>query len=181
MGGLDGVATLLHLARGGEIGESGKSPHTVVVDAPHRQLRRYGTVEQLTSSRESAQRPVLLVPPLAVSTDCYDLTPGLSLVEFLLSTGRVPYVLDFGEMTREDRHLGGFADFSPTSFPARSPQPLRTSTPARRPARGSTCSAGAWAAPSRSSPSPRIRVCRCGRSPRSEPHSIMTASRRTPW
>ncbi|WP_024499161.1 alpha/beta hydrolase [Gordonia amicalis] len=110
MGGLDGVATLLHLARGGEIGESGKSPHTVVVDAPHRQLRRYGTVEQLMSSRESAQRPVLLVPPLAVSTDCYDLTPGLSLVEFLLSTGRVPYVLDFGEMTREDRHLG-FADF----------------------------------------------------------------------
>ncbi|ETA08316.1 MULTISPECIES: alpha/beta hydrolase [Gordonia] len=110
MGGLDGVATLVHLARGGEIGESHQTPHTVLVTAPHRQVRRYGTVEQLDSARRASTRPVLLVPPLAVSTDCYDLSPGLSVVEHLLSTGRVPYVLDFGDMTRGDRHLG-FADF----------------------------------------------------------------------
>ncbi|MEO9329424.1 alpha/beta hydrolase [Gordonia aurantiaca] len=110
MGGLDGVATLIHLARGGEVGETRPTPNTVLVDAPHRQLRRYGTDEELTSARAASTRPVLLIPPLAVSTNCYDLTPGLSLVEHLLATGRVPYVVDFGEMTRDDRDLG-FEDF----------------------------------------------------------------------
>lgn len=110
MAGLDGVAKLLHLARGGQVGEPHETPNTVLEDASHRQLRRYGSVGQLTSARRSSQRPVLLVPPLAVSTDCYDLASGLSVVEYLLSTGRVPYVLDFGDMTRDDRHLG-FADF----------------------------------------------------------------------
>nr|WP_223204864.1 alpha/beta hydrolase [Gordonia jinghuaiqii] len=101
---------MIHLARGGEIGEPHETPHTVVVDAPHRQLRRYGTDEQVTAALDTGRRPVLLIPPLAVSTSCYDLASGLSVVEFLLSTGRVPYVVDFGEMTRADRHLG-FPDF----------------------------------------------------------------------
>lgn len=108
--GFDGVATLVHLARGGEIGESHETPHTLIADGPHRTLRRYGTDDEVVAAAGTGRRPVLLVPPLAVSTACYDLADGLSVVQFLLSTGRVPYVLDFGDMTRADRHLG-FADF----------------------------------------------------------------------
>jgi polyhydroxyalkanoate synthase len=110
VGGFDGVATLVHLARGGQIGESHETPHTVIADAPHRTLRRYGTDDEVIAAVGTGRRPVLLIPPLAVSTSCYDLADGLSVVQFLLSTGRVPYVLDFGDMTRADRHLG-FADF----------------------------------------------------------------------
>ncbi|VTR08372.1 Uncharacterised protein [Clostridioides difficile] len=32
MGGFDGVATLVHLARGGEIGESHETPYTLIAD-----------------------------------------------------------------------------------------------------------------------------------------------------
>lgn len=110
VGGFDGVATLVHLARGGQIGESHETPHTVIADVPHRTLRRYGTDDEVIAAVGTGRRPVLLIPPLAVSTSCYDLADGLSVVQFLLSTGRVPYVLDFGDMTRADRHLG-FADF----------------------------------------------------------------------
>ncbi|WP_374611803.1 alpha/beta hydrolase [Gordonia sp. (in: high G+C Gram-positive bacteria)] len=110
MGGFDGVATLVHLARGGQIGESHETPHTVIADGPHRTLRRYGTDDEVIAAVGTGRRPVLLIPPLAVSTSCYDLADGLSVVQFILSTGRVPYVLDFGDMTRADRHLG-FGDF----------------------------------------------------------------------
>jgi polyhydroxyalkanoate synthase len=110
VGGLNAVATLVHLARGGEVGESHETPYTVIENAPHRVLRRYGSDDEVVAALGSGHPPVLLVPPLAVSTMCYDLAPDLSMVQFLLSTGRVPYVVDFGEMTRADRRLG-FADF----------------------------------------------------------------------
>ncbi|WP_168699831.1 alpha/beta hydrolase [Gordonia paraffinivorans] len=110
MGGLDGVATLIHLVRGGEVAETRKTPHTVIADGPHRRVLRYGDDAARAAARDGSRPPVLLIPPLAVSTDCYDLAPGLSLVEHLLATGRVPYVVDFGDMTREDRDLG-FEEF----------------------------------------------------------------------
>lgn len=110
VGGFDGVATLVHLARGGEIGEWHETPHSVIAEGPHRTLRRYGADDEVVTAAGTGRRPVLLIPPLAVSTACYDLAEGLSVVQFLLAAGRVPYVLDFGDMTRADRHLG-FADF----------------------------------------------------------------------
>ncbi|MGB3697775.1 MAG: alpha/beta fold hydrolase [Gordonia sp. (in: high G+C Gram-positive bacteria)] len=83
-------------------------------DRPHARLVRYGSAEQLRSARESGQVPVLLVPPLAVPAHCYDLAPGAapanSVVEFLLSTGTIPYVIDFGGVRYADRHLG-FEDY----------------------------------------------------------------------
>src|SRR5690606_22133001 len=64
------------------------APSTVVYDEP------------------PAQRPVLLVPPLAVTPACFDLRDGQSFVRFLLETGRQPYVIDYGQMTYADRDLG---------------------------------------------------------------------------
>lgn len=76
----------------------------IVSDRPHGRLRRYGSREQLDAARAAGRVPVLLVPPLAVPASCYDLAPGVdpanSVVEFLLSTGAVPYVVDFGDAAR---------------------------------------------------------------------------------
>ncbi|MFC4127932.1 alpha/beta fold hydrolase [Nocardia rhizosphaerae] len=76
------------------------TPSEVVYSAPHRTLRRY------RRSGPGTGNPILLVPPLAVTISCYDLRPGQSLVEFLLRLGREVYVIDYGEITYADRHLG---------------------------------------------------------------------------
>ncbi|MCX5045268.1 alpha/beta hydrolase [Aldersonia sp. NBC_00410] len=110
MGMLDGLHMLFHLARGNRVAEDRQTTHTTIDDRPHRVLRRYGTLAQLDAARAAGAPAVLLIPPLAVSARCYDLAPGMSLVEHLLDTGRVPYVVDFGDMTYADRHLG-FEDF----------------------------------------------------------------------
>jgi polyhydroxyalkanoate synthase len=76
-------------------------PTTVLYDEPHRQLRRFDRTSPAT-----AARPVLLVPPLAVSTRCYDLRPGQSLAGHLVERGRETYVVDYGEITFADRAMG---------------------------------------------------------------------------
>ncbi|AZG46521.1 alpha/beta hydrolase [Gordonia insulae] len=107
----DGVRTLYRLTRGERVAEDRPTPSTVIADGPHRHLRRCGTDDDLTKARSSGRTPVLLVPPLAVPARCYDLSPDMSVVAFLLSTGRIPYVVDFGEMGYADRHLGFEAFF----------------------------------------------------------------------
>lgn len=83
---------------------------TVLSTRPHARLVRYGSSAQLAAARAAGQVPVLLVPPLAVPARCYDLAPdaqpGNSVVEFLLSIGTIPYVIDLGDVTYRDRHLG---------------------------------------------------------------------------
>ncbi len=105
-----GVRTLYRLTRGDRVAEDRPTPHTVIAQAPHRTLLRYGSDDEFAAARSARRRPVLLIPPLAVPARCYDLSPDMSLVAFLLSTGRIPYVVDFGEMSYADRHLG-FEDF----------------------------------------------------------------------
>lgn len=89
-------------------------PSEILYDEPHRQLRRYSPEAPVT-----APRPVLLVPPLAVSTGCYDLRPGQSLAGHLVASGRATYVVDYGKMTFADRSMGFEAwidDILPTAI-----------------------------------------------------------------
>lgn len=113
------LATLVRVLRD-EIAPHTSSTSTVIIDRPHARVSRYGTDEQVKQARESGAVPVLLVPPLAVPARCYDLapgvTPGNSVVEFLLSTGTIPYVVDFGDVGRAERHLG-FADYFDSFIP----------------------------------------------------------------
>lgn len=76
------------------------TPSTTIYDEPHRHLSRYDR------STPATGRPVLLVPPLAVTVSCYDLRPGQSLVEYLLEIGKQPYVIDYGQIGYADRDLG---------------------------------------------------------------------------
>lgn len=101
---------MLRLVGGHQVAPDVQTEHTVRHIGAHRELRRYGTTAALAAARASGRPPVLLVPPLAVSARCYDLGPGQSVVSHLLATGRVPYVVDFGEVSRADREIG-FADY----------------------------------------------------------------------
>lgn len=76
-------------------------PATVLSDAPHRRLSRYDRTTPAT-----APRPVLLVPPLAVSARCFDLRPGQSLAAHLVTSGRATYLLDYGPIGFSDRAMG---------------------------------------------------------------------------
>lgn len=86
-----------HFVRGG-VEQARPTPSTVVAERPHGTLHRYDSA--------GTGRPILLVPPLAVSTACFDLRPGQSLVAFLLDTGRPVYLVDYGDIGFADRHLG---------------------------------------------------------------------------
>ncbi|MCX6400101.1 MAG: alpha/beta hydrolase [Propionibacteriales bacterium] len=76
-------------------------PATVLSDAPHRRLSRYDR-----STPATAARPVLLVPPLAVSARCFDLRPGQSLAAHLVAGGRSAYLVDYGAIGFADRAMG---------------------------------------------------------------------------
>ncbi|WFN94621.1 alpha/beta hydrolase [Gordonia sp. LUNF6] len=103
-----------------DLAPSSASESVVLSERPHARLVRYGSADRLRAARESGQVPVLLVPPLAVPAHCYDLAPGAqpgnSVVEFLLGTGTVPYVIDFGDVGYADRRLG-FEDYFGTFIP----------------------------------------------------------------
>ncbi|WP_241385563.1 alpha/beta hydrolase [Rhodococcus sp. CH91] len=75
-----------------------RTPSVIVGDGRHRTLRRFGP--------EDAGPPVLLVTPLAASPTCFDLMPEQSLVRHLLDLGRSVFLVEYGEMTSEDRDLG---------------------------------------------------------------------------
>lgn len=78
---------------------------TTVYDLPHRHLMRY-TAPDAAPAVTPGTRPVLLVPPLAVSIRCYDLRPGQSLAAHLVGSGRATYVIDYGEIGFADRAMG---------------------------------------------------------------------------
>lgn len=88
-----------------------RTPHVVVADGAHRTLRRFASDEARAGAAVAGAAPVLLVPPIAAPATCYDLSPETSVVAHLAATGRVPYLLDFGEMNYADRGLG-FEDFA---------------------------------------------------------------------
>ena len=79
-------------------------PAQVLYDEPHAQLRRF------TSMVTPTGKPVLLVPPLAVPSSCWDLRPGQSLAAHLADgdhgEGRATYVIDYGDITFADRRMG---------------------------------------------------------------------------
>lgn len=113
------LATLARVLRD-EIAPHTATESTVLSSRPHARLVRYGSATQLEAARETGAVPVLLVPPLAVPAGCYDLAPHAaprnSVVEFLLSTGAIPYVVDFGDVGRAERHLG-FEDYFDSFVP----------------------------------------------------------------
>lgn len=76
-------------------------PATVISDEPHQRLTRFDR-----NTPATAERPVLLVPPLAVSARCFDLRPSQSLAAHLVDAGRATYLIDYGRISFADRAMG---------------------------------------------------------------------------
>jgi polyhydroxyalkanoate synthase subunit PhaC len=87
-----------HYVRGG-VETHTPLPSDVVHDEPHATVRRY-------SEASVTGEPILLIPPLAVSISCFDLREEQSLAGFLLGLDRPLYVIDFGDISFDDRRMG---------------------------------------------------------------------------
>jgi putative long chain acyl-CoA synthase len=85
----------LELMRLGRLGEAYGAPYEVVDQGEHHRLRRYATTEA-----EGAP-PALLVPPLMVTSEVYDVSSDTSAVTALGGLGIQPFVVDFGAPERE--------------------------------------------------------------------------------
>ncbi|MGL6233974.1 MAG: AMP-binding protein [Segniliparus sp.] len=78
-----------------------ESDHQIVDTKPMSQLRRYFPPGQRDAPRTA---PVLLVPPLGVSADVYDISEHGAVTQ-LHEAGLDPWVLDFGSPSRSEQEM----------------------------------------------------------------------------
>ncbi len=78
------------------------TPHRTQFDVVHQDriysLRRYQGIER--EEGQGVQAPLLLIPPLMVTSEIYDMAPDLSAVSFLLGQGVDVWMVDFGAPER---------------------------------------------------------------------------------
>ncbi|TVR05087.1 MAG: long-chain-acyl-CoA synthetase [Deltaproteobacteria bacterium] len=89
----------LELLRRGRIGAPWRAAYEVVHEAPTFRLRHYAPDEA------SLRAPLVLVPPLMLTAEVYDISPELSAVEMLRGHGVDTWVVDFGAPEREEGGL----------------------------------------------------------------------------
>ncbi|MGW0176009.1 AMP-binding protein [Rhodococcus sp. NPDC003322] len=85
---------------GGLETEARPSEFTVVDRAPMYRLRRYFADE--VTEADSPRPPILLIPPMMMSADVYDVTQDQGAVGILHSMGLDPWVVDFGSPDTEE-------------------------------------------------------------------------------
>jgi putative long chain acyl-CoA synthase len=90
----DGAANALEILRSGGLVEDHRAEFEVVERGPHHALRRYAGGE--------GGPAVLLVPPLMVTAEIYDISPELSAVAYLGRQGVDAWVVDFGRPEEEE-------------------------------------------------------------------------------
>ncbi len=78
------------------------TPYDVVTQERVYRLRRYRSTAQ---GADTVAAPVLLVPPLMLAADVYDVSPSSSAVSVLADRGIDPWVVDFGAPEREEGGL----------------------------------------------------------------------------
>ncbi|WP_029458100.1 AMP-binding protein [Dietzia alimentaria] len=88
------------------------SPFEIVTRRPMFRLRRYYAAPTVTSGDgsggidddETVRPPIVLVPPMMISADVWDVSPSTSAVAALYEAGMDPWVIDFGS---PDLEAGG--------------------------------------------------------------------------
>lgn len=104
--------------------QSGKTEYEVIAEhlpmrvryyAPEQPSPRASLAEGETETPPTRQHaiPLVMVPPLGVTTETFDLMPDRSLVKFMVESGFRVYLVDWGKPERKDGHLGLF-DYSHT-------------------------------------------------------------------
>ncbi len=95
-----------------------KSGHTwfeLVLDTDLMNVRHYALPDEqritfeddseMPINRDSYDIPLILVPPLGVTSDTFDLLPGRSIVRYYAAKGFKTYLIDWGSPTRKHAHL----------------------------------------------------------------------------
>lgn len=77
-------------------------PRTLIDEGVLREVYHYRPAGHVQESGD----PVLLVTPLAAPSICFDLRRGCSVVEHFVSQGRPTYLVEYGEVSFNDRNLG---------------------------------------------------------------------------
>lgn len=90
------------ILRRGRLGAPWRAPHQVVHHDAHWRLRRYA--RDAATARDDLQ-PLLLVPPLMVTSEVYDISPELSAVAWLAERGVDVWLVDFGAPEVEEGGL----------------------------------------------------------------------------
>jgi putative long chain acyl-CoA synthase len=78
------------------------SPYEVAAEHRVYRLRHYHAA---TNEKASSRPPVLLVPPMMLAAEIYDVSPATSAVSILHEHGADPWVVDFGAAEREEGGL----------------------------------------------------------------------------
>jgi putative long chain acyl-CoA synthase len=115
-----GAQNAAELMRMGRLSAPYRAPFDVAREERTYRLRHYGAMEGARRAKpiDAALRPVLLVPPLMVASEVYDISPELSSVQMLLDAGLDVWLTDFGAPEREaggmertlDDHVRGVSD-----------------------------------------------------------------------
>ncbi len=95
----------LTLLRRGRIGPAYHRPFEVAFEDRRVTLRRYRA-----PSPDPRRRPILLVPPLMVTSEIYDISPELSAVAFLTNAGIDTWIADFGPPEAHEHGLARTLD-----------------------------------------------------------------------
>lgn len=95
--------------------KSGKTPYEVILENAPMSLRFYPTPPKqnitVSDGSQMAVRPnkhkvpLILVPPLGVTTETFDLMPHRSLARYMAARGFHTYLVDWGEPQKEHAHL----------------------------------------------------------------------------
>jgi len=96
----------LEVARfGGLQTDEEPSPYEVVAEESVYRLRRYFPAHNGAIRAHPPQPPMLLIPPLMLAAEVYDVAPATSAVAILRAAGIDPWVVDFGAPEREEGGL----------------------------------------------------------------------------
>ncbi|MEZ4286855.1 MAG: alpha/beta fold hydrolase [Polyangiales bacterium] len=82
----------MELIRVGRLGDPARAPYAVVHVGDNYRLRHYGG----DGYRAFVRAPLLLIPPLMVTSEIYDVAPDVSVVNALLAGGFDVWLVDFG-------------------------------------------------------------------------------------
>lgn len=94
----------------GRLGDPWGSPYEIVHESQHSRLRRYASDASTGADEQDKPGSLLLVPPLMVTSEVYDLAPELSAVAALIGAGLDVWLVDFGAPEREEGGLGRTLD-----------------------------------------------------------------------
>jgi len=96
----------LEVARfGGLETDEQPSPYEVVAEGPVYRLRRYFPPAAGADAKATKRAAVVLVPPMMLAAEIYDVAPTTSAVSLLNDHGVDPWVVDFGAPEREEGGL----------------------------------------------------------------------------